>query len=162
MYSRSQCRLEKQQQWTNCTNYKSLLSVCLKTCVLSRSQTVVCYRRAGYHHDRGPHPLLRPLMEATSDLPDYVQRLFPVRTDRWTDTGRGTRPSSSPSLSSRRGETGGLQRGVRMKFFSPPAFNDSSGKTNPCCCLWAEELHTRRNPSVIIYFILVHLACFWK
>ncbi|XP_078138684.1 syntaxin-10 isoform X1 [Centroberyx gerrardi] len=43
-------------------------------------ETVVCYRSAGGHHDRGPHPLLRSL--TTSDLSSTLTHSSPAV---WTD-----------------------------------------------------------------------------
>ncbi|KAF3852857.1 hypothetical protein F7725_006212 [Dissostichus mawsoni] len=44
-----------------------------------QSETVVCHRRSGHHHDRRPHPFLRALMmTVTSDLSDT---LLSDRTD---------------------------------------------------------------------------------
>lgn len=110
----------------------SMSVMVLKICVFFRSQTVVCYRRAGHHHDRGPHPLLRSLMPVSPPCKNW-------QWDRWIDRYRKRDMSLLPFFTLRK-KLATCQDVILLLS----AFNEKT-----CCCLSAEELN-QKNTLVVI------------
>lgn len=121
-----------------------------------RSQTVVRHRRAGRHHDCGPHPLLRSL--TPPNLANLDQRLLPVgRRDRCRKRDVSLLPFFSRRKKGKK-KTGNLSQW--KSGCNPPPLCFLNEKT--CCCPSAEELHKNKNPLRWFYVFHTGAFCFRK